>query len=96
MTRVDRLKRDARAACERRGHDMGRFSGGPVWYGRSNRLPSYYVANCRNCDAQVAVTPRPMPNEIDIGGEAVATECRPGTTYAEREAALAAITRRDG
>lgn len=33
-------------------------------------------ATCDECGMGVHVTARPMPNEIDIGGEAVALDCR--------------------
>ena len=37
--------------------------------------PRYYITNCIYCDMYVQVIPKPYPNEIDIGGTAVALDC---------------------
>lgn len=65
MTRITQLKREARESCEWRGHDMGRF------YAEGK----HFTAICRRCSKWVCVTPNPLPNEIDIGGPAVAVGC---------------------
>jgi len=36
------------------------------------------LASCWSCHMEVLVNSNPMPNEIDIGGEAVALDC-PGS-----------------
>lgn len=33
------------------------------------------LGHCKNCGKEVMVNTRPEPNEIDIGGEAVALNC---------------------
>jgi len=66
MTHINRLKQEAAESCRFRGHNMGRFQTDK--YGAS--------ATCNVCGAEVQVTPRPMPNEIEIGGEAVALNCK--------------------
>ena len=53
-------------SCEWRGHKMGDFE--PI-------SPYVAVSCCKQCNMQVAINTRPLPNEIDIGGEAVAVNC---------------------
>lgn len=66
MTTLRTLKKNARKSAEWRGHKLGRFS--IQHYGRA-------YARCENCNASVCVNTRPMPNQIDIGGDAVAVNC---------------------
>lgn len=72
MTKLERLKREAREAATRRGHTLVRFY--------RNGIPAAEIsgmsAECSQCGMSVTVRPKPMPNEIDIGGEAVALNCR--------------------
>lgn len=63
------LMREARAAAVNRGHWLGTFGHGSDWY-RHVR-----TATCRYCAMSVTVNPRPQPNEVEIGGEAVALNC---------------------
>lgn len=66
MRKITRLKRETLECCKFRGHAMSRFiTDGP------------YIATacCFICDRTVTVNSRPLPNEIDIGGEAVALNC---------------------
>jgi hypothetical protein len=63
------LEAEARAACERRGHRMHPFVALGDWHPHETR------AVCSACGREVTVNLRPMPNEIDIGGEAVALNC---------------------
>jgi hypothetical protein len=66
MTTFDRLSREARAAARWRGHDLTHFR--PI-------DTHHWRAQCRNCPADVDVNLHPLPNEIDISGEAVALNC---------------------
>ena len=68
MSYLEELIKEASEACTFRGHTM-------VW----QRLPDSgrAVADCSRCGASVGVVERPMPNEIDIGGSAVAVRCAP-------------------
>lgn len=81
MRRVDRLKREAREAAEWRRHRLTRWHTvgvGPTAHDR--RYPPMikgYFATCRYCGKGVNVIPNPMPNEIDVSGEAVALNCKP-------------------
>ncbi len=65
-TKLRKLKEQAIDSSKWRGHFMKPF----VTY--ENK---YYFSYCRYCDAYVQVTPKPLPNEIDIGGTAVALNC---------------------
>jgi hypothetical protein len=67
MKAIDRLKREAREACEWRGHTMSRYRLSDFW-----RKP---YAKCKVCGASVHVDDRPPPNGIDIAGPAVALNC---------------------
>lgn len=67
--KIERLKREALEACTFRGHVMSRFT--------TSQNRKFFYSECKKegCNAQVCVTPHPMPHEIDIGGEAVALNC---------------------
>src|SRR6266446_6276311 len=61
MTTLQRLKKEALHACNRRGHTMSRFRGN--------------TATCKICKRWVQVLDKTLPNQIDIGGPAVALDC---------------------
>lgn len=67
MRKLTHLKMDAALACKRRGHSMSRFI---------SLSDKRAVSTCLNCKMEVHVDTHPMPNGIDIGGEAVALNCR--------------------
>ena len=69
MRRIDRLIREARDAATARGHKLAPFAryGSAAHRGASSK--------CVKCGAFIQVTSSPMPNEIDIGGTAVALGC---------------------
>lgn len=75
MKRINRLKVEAREACEWRGHDMKYFNTlarpNPLMGIRGTVARSY----CRVCGRMVQVETHPAANSIDIGGEAVAVNC---------------------
>jgi hypothetical protein len=63
---MQRLKKEALESCKWRGHTMNRFHTID-----STRAISY----CDYCSTSVTVNIHPMPNQIDIGGDAVALNC---------------------
>lgn len=65
MKKIERLKKEALESCKFRGHEMGRFIG-------DNKSA---ISHCKLCDRSVSVNTNPLPNDIDIGGEAVALCC---------------------
>jgi len=65
MTRFDRLRREALASCKIRGHKMRSLARGI----------DFAIWTCSVCGAGVQVLTHPQPNEIDIGGPAVALNC---------------------
>ena len=67
MTKLNRLKLEALEACKWRGHTMQRFQ---------NLTKDHAFTRCDKCHTTVDVLTKPAPNEIDIGGEAVALNCR--------------------
>lgn len=71
MRREDKLKKEARADCEWRGHTMYNFDRG-VFY------KDVHHTSCKDCGAEVFVDEHPPPNGINIAGEAVAVNCTKG------------------
>lgn len=68
MTDMELLQLEALEACAFRGHTMGPWQ-------RHDFYDTISYAHCTQCDMQVVVNTRPMPNSIDISGEAVALNC---------------------
>jgi hypothetical protein len=63
------LKCEATRAASRRGHcRMGRWESSATRAGHS-------LSTCEICGAWVQVLLKPLPNEIEIGGSAVAVDC---------------------
>ena len=65
MRRIERLKKEALHSCKQRGHKMSKFIS---W-------PRSCMAECSVCGLYVQVIAKPLPNEIEIGGTAVAQNC---------------------
>lgn len=63
---MKRLKREAIKSCVQRGHKMTHWHN----YDACNA-----VCKCQVCNAEVQCLTRPLPNQIDIAGEAVAVNC---------------------
>jgi len=76
MTRIDRLKAEAREAAMLKGHRLGRFKPAVITPDRrpENRRTAV-VAVCAICGCMATVDPSPPPGEPEILGEAVAREC---------------------
>ena len=72
MTKDRRLKNEAMEACRYRGHWMSAFK---------KLKPTLWRSKCLWCDMDVDVNTKPLPNEIEIGGEAVALTC----TYSPKD-----------
>lgn len=68
MKKLQSLINSAKESCSFRGHKMDRFNHNEDGY-------SAYSA-CLCCGKTVVVNTRPMPNDIDICGEAVALNCK--------------------
>jgi len=64
--KLSTLKRQSAEATKFRGHSMGQ------WHQCGETIA---WRRCRVCGAAVSIKTNPMPNEIDIGGEAVAMTC---------------------
>jgi len=67
MTTLATLKKQALESCKFRGHSMGRF--------RTCIKNQSAWTNCGICGKQINVDTAPLPNGIEIGGEAVALSC---------------------
>ena len=67
MKTLERLRLSALESCKFRGHKMTRFKS----------LHSHgKVADCKICGDSVYINSNPAPNDIDIGGRAVAVHCQ--------------------
>jgi hypothetical protein len=66
MTKLQRLQAQARMSAENRGHTLAPFS---------LLAPGNAVSKCTVCNREVQVLTKPAPNQIDVGGEAVALRC---------------------
>ena len=65
MKRVKSLIQEAKDAIRFRGHVMRRF--------QRNETGAFYTCPC--CEAVISVTVKPMPNECELTGDALAVEC---------------------
>jgi hypothetical protein len=74
MTRLERLKQEARLVAEDRGHDMSRFAVRTSAYAELG----WITATCRRCGAGLVVVCHPKPNELAIGGRAPVIDCEGG------------------
>ncbi len=73
MSKLNRLKREAMEACNFRRHEMTH------WKTLQSMTPdrgAIVLSKCQVCGRDVMVLTRPMPNDIEIGGEAVAEDCQ--------------------
>ena len=66
MKALERLRLEALGSCKFRGHNMKRFE---------HYTKGRCCSSCKVCEKAVSVIVKPAPNEIDIGGEAVALHC---------------------
>lgn len=67
MDKLSKLKREAMQSCNYRGHSMKRFVNGNY---------SNSVSVCKVCGMGVWVLDKPLPNETQISGLAVAINCK--------------------
>lgn len=67
MKKLQRLKLEAIGSCKFRGHTMNEWSDSDD--GKSS------ATDCSACGMIVHVDTDPAPNDIDVGGEAVALHC---------------------
>lgn len=84
MHRYDRLRNEARNAAECRGHVLSKFEKfvhGRVYH--STHMHIVGIAYCilynsknHQCRQWVQIDTNPQPNGIDIGGPAVAVNCK--------------------
>ena len=70
MTKLNALRHEALYACNNRGHSMSRFSYYKDWTHITG------IAHCTKCGMEVTIMTHPAPNHIEIGGEAVALDCK--------------------
>ena len=60
------LKAEALQSCKNRGHSM------IPWHDYDKHTA---YSECRDCQRYVLVNDTPLPNQIDIGGSALALNC---------------------
>ena len=66
MKKIERLRISALESCNFRGHKMRPFS---------HKYRHWWSSECKMCGMEVQIIDNPQPNDIDIGGEAVALHC---------------------
>jgi hypothetical protein len=76
MTKMERLKAEARETATLRGHVLGRFKASVITpeSGQGGERPAA-VAVCEICAAFVLVDPAPPPGEPEILGQAMDMDC---------------------
>ena len=67
MTKLRRLKCEAYVAAHELHHWMGKFK---------TLAPGNAVAMCMDCGMEVQVLVNPKPNDVEIGGPAIACVCK--------------------
>jgi len=67
MRKIERLRKKALESCKFRGHKMG-----PFFHWKFSEIAK---AHCIKCGAEVIVSSKPLPNDIEISGRAVAVYC---------------------
>ncbi len=76
MTKIERLKQEAREAARIKGHRLGRFRESVITAeGPAPGQRPAAVAVCQVCGAMAVVAPAPARDEPEILGEAVQWEC---------------------
>ena len=70
--RIDKLKREGKGTAKWRGHNLSTFK--TITKAGTNIIMA--EARCKKCNRIVIVNTHPAPNEIDIGGSAVAMNCK--------------------
>lgn len=76
MALLDRLIREARKSMRARGHEPKST--------QRYTTPGIASIYCSKCDMSVGIIAKPLPNEIQIGGEAVALNCNVATCSKEQ------------
>lgn len=71
MRKIERLRQEALEACKLRGHTMSKFS----YSDKTIFRRGWGYSKCLICKKNVFILSKPYPNEIEIGGEAVALGC---------------------
>lgn len=66
MKKIEKLRREALESCKLRGHKMKSFS---------RKYRHWWYSECKDCGMTVFINDNPVPNDIEISGEAVALNC---------------------
>ncbi len=76
MTKLDRLKAEARETATLRGHRLGKFQAAAISgeIASEDQRPGA-TAVCEICGALVVVDPAPPPGEPEVLGEGVNRDC---------------------
>jgi hypothetical protein len=73
MRKLKKLKRQAKSSAEFHGHTLGPWKSNLIFPTRTRAVE---LSICIHCGEWVAVDTRPLPNGINVGGTAVAMECK--------------------
>ena len=70
MDKMNQLKVEALQDTKFRGHVMG------DWISHNYYTETIQFCHCLKCDMQVVINTKPLPNKINVSGEAVALTCK--------------------
>jgi hypothetical protein len=73
--KIERLKHEALESCKFRGHQMERFFRPYEKIDPKIVYSNFWRSYCKVCSKYVNVKEKPLPNEIEICGDAVALNC---------------------
>ena len=65
--KLSRLIHQAQIVTKSRGHTMGRF--------KRSKDGASAISHCKSCKCYAQVIANPQPNQIDLGGDALALQC---------------------
>lgn len=71
MSEVETLLKEVQKTAKSRGHQLGLFN---------QKDQRTYVAECRRCFGTVIVTPNPSPEESEVMGQLMDTDCPASTS----------------
>ena len=75
MRKIDRLIKEAKESMEFRGHTPTQADIAKLGGIRTARRWYSAMVHCKDCRMWVQCLDYPLPNQIDIGGPAVALNC---------------------
>ena len=70
MNKYQKLRKELLEATKFRGHNM--YASSQIWSVKGRIIKTY---SCKNCEMTATIDTKPSPNDIDLGGSALALNC---------------------